>query len=117
MFKIVGTTLAAAALLVTAAHAGSDMIRKDVPVAFADLDLSTEGGARELLTRVQAAAAEACGGSPLFYSTYSVAPALAKHEFNTCRTNAISAAVKALPFPTVQKLVASADSPLRVAGK
>ena len=118
MLKIVGTTLAAAALLVSAAHAGSDVIRKDVRVAYSDLDLSTEGGARQLLGRVQAAATQACGSAPLFYSYYSAAPAAAVKEFNDCRATAVDTAMKSLNFPMVQKIYASADAPyLRLARK
>lgn len=116
MLKIVGTTLAAAALLVSAAHAGSDVIRTDVPVAFSDLDLSTEGGARQLLGRIEVAATQACGTTPFFYSYYSTAPGLAAKEFDTCRANAVDTAMKSLPFPMIQKIYASAESPsLRMA--
>jgi UrcA family protein len=116
MLKIVGTTLAAAALLVSAAHAGSEVIRKDVPVAYSDLDLSTEGGARQLLGRIEIAATQACGSSPLFYSYYSTAPTFAVKEYNTCRANAVNTAMRSLPFPMVQKIYASAESPyLRLA--
>ena len=111
MLKIVGTTLAAAALLVSAAHAGSDIIRKDVPVAYSDLDLSTEGGARQLLGRIEAAATHACGSAPLFYSSYTIAPGLAIREFNTCRANAVNTAIKSLPFPMIQKIYALAETP------
>ena len=116
MLKIVGTTLAAAAILISAAHAGSPMIRKDVPVAYTDLDLSTEGGARELVGRIELAAAKACGGAPLFYPSYNVAPNLAIREFNTCRANAVTNAINTLNFPMVHKVFATADKPyLRLA--
>lgn len=119
MLKIVGTALAAAAVMAAAAHADpAAFIRKDVPVVYSDLDLSTEGGARELLGRVEHAAAVACGTSPHFYTSYSVAPALASKEFNTCRANAVDTAMKSLKFPMVQKIYASADAPyLRLARK
>jgi UrcA family protein len=104
--------------MAAAAHAGSAMIRTDVPVVYSDLDLSTEGGARELLGRIEHAAAEACGNSPFFYSTYSVAPALATSEFNTCRANAVHTAMTSLKFPMVQKIYASAEAPyLKLARK
>lgn len=118
MLKIVGTTLAAAALMAAAAHADpANTIRKDVQVAYSDLDLSTDNGARQLLGRIELAANEACGGSPTFYSSYGIAPSLATKEFNSCRAGAITTAVKSLPFPMVQKLSTSDDSPLRLAGK
>jgi UrcA family protein len=115
MLKIVGTTLAAAALMAAAAHASPEVIRKDVQVTISDLNLATEAGARAAISRIEVAAKEACGGSPNFSPVYGVAPALARSEFNTCRSNAVSAAVKSLPFPMVQKVFASAASPWRLA--
>ncbi len=118
MLKIVGITLTAAALMGAAAHAAPDTIRTDVPVAYSDLDLSTEGGAHELLGRIEHAAAQACGYSSSFYSVYNVAPALADKEFNTCRANAVDTAMKSLKFPMVQKIYSAADAPyLRLARK
>jgi UrcA family protein len=118
MLKIVGITLTAVALMGAAAHADSNTIRTDVKVAFSDLDLSTEGGAHQLLGRVERAAAQACGYSPSFYSVYSVAPDLAVKEFNTCRASAVDTAMKSLKFPMVQKIYASAEAPyLRLARK
>jgi UrcA family protein len=118
MLKIVGITLTAAALMGAAAHAAPDMIRTDVPVGYSDLDLSTEGGAHELLGRIEHAAAAACGYSPTFYSVYNVAPALATGEFNTCRAKAVDTAMKSLNYPMVQKIYSSVDTPyLRLARK
>jgi UrcA family protein len=118
MLKIVGITLTAAALMGAAAQAAPDMIRTDVQVGYSDLDLSTEGGAQELLVRIEHAAAEACGISPNFYSVHTVAPALAEKEFNTCRANAVDTAMKSLKYPMVQKIYSSADAPyLRLARK
>ena len=116
MLKFVGTALTAAALIVGAAHAESNLIRKDVEVSYRDLNLSTEDGARTLLVRIKTAAASACGGSPVFYSSYSVAPALATQEFATCRANAINAAVSSIPAPLVHQIFASNGSYERVAG-
>ncbi|MDR3526235.1 MAG: UrcA family protein [Rhizomicrobium sp.] len=116
MLKFVGTALTAAALIVGAAHAESNMIRKDVEVSYRDLNLSTDAGARTLLVRIQAAAASACGGAAAFYSSYSVAPSLAAEEFATCRANAVNAAVNAIPAPLVHQIFASNGSYERVAG-
>ncbi len=116
MLKFVGTALTAAALIVGAAHADSNIIRKDVSVSYHDLNLSTEAGARTLLVRINAAAASACGGAPMFYTSYSVAPALAAQEFSTCRANAVNAAVNSIPAPLVHQISASNGSYERVAG-
>lgn len=115
MLKFVGTALTAAALIVGVAHA-EDLIRKDVPVSYRDLNLSTEDGARQLLVRINTAAALACGSSPTFYSSYSVAPGLAYKQFDTCRSNAVNAAVSSISAPLVHQLLASNGSFERVAG-
>jgi UrcA family protein len=115
MLKFVGTALTAAALIVGAAQA-EDLIRKDVEVSYSDLNLSTDAGARQLLVRINAAAASACGGSPAFYSTYSVAPTLAYKQFDTCRSNAVNAAVSSIKAPLVHQIFASNGAFERVAG-
>ena len=114
MLKIVGTALVAAGLIAGAAHADSGLIRKDVQVSYHDLNLSTEAGARALLVRIELAANEACGNSPFFYSSYSLAPALADKEFATCRANAINSAVSSLKAPLVREIFAN-NSLTRVA--
>jgi len=116
MLKIVGTALAAAALMAGLAHADSrDTIRKDVVVSYSDLDLSTPTGAQALAQRIEAAATLACDSSPMFYSDYAVAPSLARREFNTCRSNAITTALKSLPHPLMQQIAAEGSTPLTVA--
>jgi len=115
MLKFVGTALTAAALIVGAAQA-EGLIRKDVSVSYSDLNLSTEAGARSLLVRINAAAASACGGSPAFYASYAVAPSLAYKEFDTCRSNAVNAAVSSIAAPLVHQIYASNGSYDRVAG-
>ena len=115
MLKFVGPALVAAALIAGAANAESSQIRKDVQVSYHDLNLNTDAGAHALLVRISAAASEACGTTPFFYPTYSVAPALANKEFATCRANAINAAVNGINAPLVHKLFASNPQYVRVA--
>jgi UrcA family protein len=65
-------------------------------VSYADLDLSTPGGAKALLTRIRVAAGSACGKenhSPLFPR------AMAQHR--TCVTDAVNAAVGRVDAPLV----------------
>ncbi|GAA0527282.1 UrcA family protein [Rhizomicrobium palustre] len=114
MLKIVGTALVAAGLIAGAAQA-EEVIRKDVQVAYHDLDLASETGAKTLLVRIEKAANEACGNSPYFYSSYSVAPALASKQFAACRANAINSAVKSVKAPLVQNLYATNGSYTRMA--
>ena len=117
MLKFVGTALTAAALILGAANAAAgEVIRKDVAVSYSDLNLSTDAGARALLVRINAAATSACGNSPTFYSTYSIAPSLAYREFDTCRSNAINAAISSISAPLVHQIFASNGSYDRVAG-
>lgn len=115
MLKIVGTLFTAAAILASAAQAAPEMIRQDVTVAYSDLNLSTEAGARALVARLDAAAKQACGGAPFFSSVYQIAPALVVKEFNTCRINAVTAAVQKVNAPLVHKVYAYADKPYRLA--
>ncbi len=116
MLRALGFSLMAAAALAGIASAGSsgEMIRKDVPVSYRDLDLNSESGARVMLVRITIAAKEACGGSPYFYSYYSSAPMLAQHEFAKCQAEAIQHAVTSLRAPAIAKLYAmngSAQAP------
>ncbi len=120
MLRILGISLAAITVLGCAANAGPayDMIRKDVAVQYGDLNLSTEAGARAMLVRIDQAARNACGDSPYFYGTYSIAPALARKDFATCQVNAVSTAVKSLNAPLVMRIYAqNGDDALRIAGR
>lgn len=116
MLKFVGTALSAATLLAGLATAGEPaMIRKDVAVSYSDLDLSTEAGAKALVGRIEKAAAEACGSTPYFYSSYSVAPGLASRTFNECRANAINSAVKSVNAPKVRQIYGANPAYTKVA--
>src|SRR5262245_45732164 len=62
-YRILGAALAGAGLLLAAASMGPAFAdtSAQAKVAYADLDLSTETGARALLGRIDVAANEACG--------------------------------------------------------
>lgn len=118
MLRTLSISIAASALLLTAAQAGTDLVRRDVAVSFRQADLSSEAGARAVLAKIDFAAREACGGSPIFYGTYNVAPGLARKDFATCQANAVSAAVKSLNAPLVMRIYAqNGDESLRIAGR
>lgn len=120
MLRVLGISLAAMTVLGSVANAGPefDMVRRDVAVRYGDLNLSTEAGARAMLVRIDQAARNACGGSPFFYGTYSIAPGLARKDFATCQTNAVSNAVKSLNAPLVARIYAqNGDEALRIAGR
>lgn len=120
MLRVIGFSLAAISISAGLANAGSDFttIRRDVPVAYGDLNLATEAGARTMLTRITNAAREACGGSPFFYGDYSMTPGLARKDFAACQTNAVNTAVKSLNAPQVMRVYAqNGDEALRLAGR
>jgi len=119
MFRTLGLTFAAVVALGTVANAAStDTIREDVPVSYADLDLNTADGASTLLTRINDAAVQACGGMPYFQSMYSVAPDAVTHEFTKCRANAISEAVDTVSSPMLTRVYAqNGDAAQQLAGR
>ncbi len=116
MLRVLGLSLIAAAAMAGMASAGSanGIIRKDVTVNYRDLDLNSDTGARVMLARITMAAKEACGNSPIFYSSYNISSGWAEQEFAKCRADAIQHAVMSLKAPAVAKLYAmnvSAQAP------
>ncbi len=108
MHHLKALIFAAAILPVTvspsaAGPAKADYIR-DVEVSYSDIDLDTEAGARELLSRVEAAAYKACGGDPRRHRSYDLMPKLTRETFEHCRQNAIEAAVERLDAVLVTQL-------------
>ncbi len=77
---------------------------KTVEVSYSDLDLESEAGARALLERLDAAAFKACGGDPKRHSAYKARPEVTVEIFETCRKDAVAAAVGRLDAPLVAKL-------------
>lgn len=86
-----------------AGEQGGDVIRK-VSVPYADLDLETEEGAREFLTRLENAAYKACGGDPKLHSSYKLAPEATVRTFEKCRKDAIARTVDGVDVALVTKL-------------
>lgn len=120
MLRILGISLVAMTVLGSVANAWPEYntVRQDVSVRFSDLNLSTEAGAHAMLIRIDQAAKKACGGSAFFYGTYTIAPELARKDFVTCQSNAVSAAVKMLNAPLVMRLYAqNGEEALRIAGR
>ncbi|HUO97849.1 MAG TPA: UrcA family protein [Rhizomicrobium sp.] len=118
MSRVLAVSFAVIVALAGAAHAenADGMIRHDVAGRYGDLDIASESGARMLLARIDHAAAQACGGSPYFYSIYSTAPALAKEVFVKCHDEAVGRAVASLNSPVVTQVYASNGLP-RIAGR
>lgn len=74
--------------------------RTAATVSYADLDLSTQDGARALLKRINIAAKEACGPEPVMSPLTPAAPTL--HE--RCITQAADKAVAEVNAPLVVAL-------------
>jgi len=69
-------------------------------VSYADLDLSTQDGARALLKRINSAAKEACGPDPVMSPLTPAAPTL----YDRCIAEAADTAVANLNAPLVLAL-------------
>jgi UrcA family protein len=80
----------------TAAESARDVVVHHVNVAYGDLNLSSAAGRSALQARIDAAAAQACGGNPAFASSYRDAPLFYHKEFERCRTEARHEAVTIL---------------------
>jgi UrcA family protein len=80
-----------------------------VEVPYADLDLSTQDGARRLLARIERAAEAACGASP---EASQAGPSSA--QVSDCRRDAIRGAASRLRSPTLEAAIREAR-PARLA--
>jgi UrcA family protein len=74
---------------------GFDAERKQVGVPYDDLDLSTQGGAREMLARIKSAASRACGGRPDTRDTSEA------RRYRQCVRDAVARTVADLDAPLV----------------
>ncbi len=72
--------------------AGTVVVR-NVVVDYSDLNLATELGAATLHERIAQAAAQACGGNPIFFTNYRDAPAYESRIFEACRAKAMDGAL------------------------
>ena len=88
------TVLAAAILTVLSGAQAHEMVKTEVAVPHADLDLANPHDLEILHRRIVNAAAEACGGDPLQASTYSVVATNSRDEFRRCREDAVARAEK-----------------------
>jgi len=87
--SIVFAALIAAGLTYGADAGAADSVAvRHIPVRYGDLNLSTPQGAAMLRDRIEHAAAQACGGSPIFATNYRMAPRFERAAFEECRSNA-----------------------------
>lgn len=91
----------AAALALAAAPALAEPTRAEIAVSSAGLDLSSPPDAALMAQRIDAAARQACGGSPRFWTEYRLARAWTVEQFNSCRGRAEADALAALNAPLV----------------
>ena len=75
-----------------------------VTVSYRDLDLSALGDARVLLTRLQKAAFQACGGDPRLSPDYDLMGPAVERVYRECRKNAVSRAVTTVDAPLLTEV-------------
>lgn len=89
----------AAATVAQGAYAKSNeaVVVRNVVVHYGDLNLETVQGQASLRERIAQAAVQACGGNPVFSSSYRNAPVFLAHNFEQCRVNAVDKALSEVP--------------------
>lgn len=115
MFRaIVFVTLAAATALTSAARAQmpASTPEKQIAVNYADLDIGHRAGAVELIARLQAAAAQACGPAP------DIRQLELSRAYRQCISDAVARGVADVNAPVVTQLFhGSANPGLAVAAR
>ncbi|MDE2182045.1 MAG: UrcA family protein [Alphaproteobacteria bacterium] len=112
MSRMFGLTTAVAVTLALAWPASADgTIRRDVQVQYGDLNINSEAGAGVLLDRLDHAARQACGGSPVFHPLYQQMPAAVTAEFAKCYHVAMQKAVAAVGSPVLTTVYARMGEP------
>jgi UrcA family protein len=110
MFRSVTFSLVAAIGVISAtqsALAGPYLQRVEVgrvAVNYGDLDLKTLGDAQSMLTRLQKAAYQACGGDPRLSQDYSLMGPKLERTYRECRSDAVSRAVAAVNAPLLTEI-------------
>lgn len=104
---VIFVSFAAATVLTGAARAQmpASTPEKQISVNYADLDIGHRAGAVELIARMHAAAAQACGPAP---DIRQLEPSRA---YRQCITDAVAQGVAAVDAPAVTELFHGATSP------
>jgi len=108
MFRaVIFATFAAATALTGAARAQVPVSapEKQIAVSYPDLDISHRAGAAELITRMHAAAAQACGPAP---DIRQLAPSRA---YRQCISDAVARGVADVNAPVVTELFLDSANP------
>jgi UrcA family protein len=82
-------------------------VRRDVVVTFHDLNLNDERDAEILLSRIDKAAEQACGGRPV--TLYELDSSRLREEYRRCHMDAEARAVEKVGAPLLKRQLASAD--------
>lgn len=101
---------AAVALTVCAQAENGFVVKTDtVSVAYGDLDLGTEAGARTMLKRIETAAKHACGIMPERDRFYRSNQDFVERAFRQCTSQSVREAVARLHAPLVTHAYAVAN--------
>ena len=87
-----------------------------VTVSYGDLDLGNDTDARLMLSRLQRAAFQACGGDPRWNPEYALLWDRLIAEYQQCRNDAVSRAVVEIDAPLLMQAFRG-DEDQRLAGE
>ena len=85
-------------------------IHRDVMVRYGDLNLADERDVSILLSRIDKAAEEACGGRPWISDTFTdVGTSTLREQYRHCHVDAVARAVESVGAPLVKRHLAQAE--------
>ena len=113
MFRaITAITFAAAIFVGNASHADTlAPVAKQVAVNYSDLDLSRPAGAEVLITRMRAAAAQACGPAP------DIRDLVMSQIYRQCIAESVDRAVAFVNSPMVTEVYSGKSTQVAAAGE
>ena len=113
MFRaITAITFAAAIFVGNASHADTlAPVGKQVAVNYSDLDLSRPAGAEVLITRMRAAAAQACGPAP------DIRDLVMSQIYRQCIAESVDRAVASVNSPMVTEVYSGKSTQVAAAGE
>lgn len=111
MKKRIGKIVYWAACFILTSGFATYAAENQIAVPYGELNLSHEEGARTLLTRIDHAATQACGGRP------SIADLHAWASYEACRKAAMDRAVATIHAPLVASLYGAPQQPTQIAAR
>jgi UrcA family protein len=113
--SVFGACIMATAGLAIAGSAAAQPDNNDgsisIHVSYADLNLRSTDGAREMLSRIEGAATKVCGQEP------EVQQLEERSLFKSCKAYAVGKAVRDLDAPMVTAMAGRESGTLRLAGR